>query len=142
MNLVLNRKKFGTDGIFGELYDEKGNFLFYTLEHSYNGVAKIAEGTYECSRGEHSLKSDPEKKFWTFEVMDVPPFQGQSVHGVLFHILNFNDESEGCIGLGMSLGFRSNGVDRMLTYSGKAFNAFMKMQDGIDTFYLVVSNYQ
>lgn len=135
MNLVLTRKKFLEDGIFGELCDENGNHVAVTLEHAFPDssefVPKLAVGTYTCRRGQHRLASMLED-FSTFEVMEVPDFQGKPVTGILFHRGNYNRDSEGCVLVGALWAMD------MITSSHEAFEQFLTLQNGVDEFNLVV----
>jgi len=138
MKLKLIRRNYRLDGIFGELTDEDGNHICFTLEHSYADLnakeclsPKLPNGTYTCQKGMHRLKGMQED-FETFEVMKVPGHWG-----ILFHTGNYNEDSEGCVLLGEGLGNRyKNGV--MLTNSKKAFAKFMTMLKDVDQFELVV----
>ena len=136
MDLLLTRKDLCADGIFSDLTDLKGNFLFVTLEHAYSSipghfVPKIPDGKYLCVRGQHQLHSMPDP-FETFEVTGVPNHVG-----VLFHVGNYNADSEGCILLGMGLGSKIGG-GKMIVNSRVAFAKFMALQAGIDSFTLTV----
>ena len=132
MNLrLVRRNDAGADGVFSELSDLKGNFLFVTLEHSYNNKPKIPDGTYICKRGMHRLHSMTED-FETFEITGV---EGHT--NILFHVGNYNADSEGCVLLGKSIGHMLKG-GRMICASKQAFEAFMKLQEGCDEFSLVV----
>lgn len=133
MDIVLTRKERREDGIFGEICSEKGEFLFITLEHSYNLKPKLKPGRYKCVRGMHRLKAD-EPEFETFEVKGV-----KGHWGILFHVGNYNEDSEGCILIGLGMGNRSGG-GKMITSSKQAFKRFMDLQAGMDEFYLVVAN--
>jgi hypothetical protein len=141
MNLKLIRNRFDENGIFSRLESEDGKELFHTLEHAYpeggyrgpGGVLipltyrpKIPHGTYRCVRGEHCLYVGG-NFFETFEVKKVP-----GCHGILFHVGNYNRDSEGCILLGMT----SN--SEMVLQSGIAFKKFMELMRGRDEFFLEV----
>lgn len=146
MNLTLTRKKFGTDGIFGEIEAEAGEFFCVSLERAYMRLKKfkpkIPPGEYVCKRGTgpceeegmvgfHKLR-DEGPWFDTFEVMDVP-----GCVGILFHVGNYNEDSEGCILIGTALGNRMNG-GKMLTSSKQMFKKFMDLQKDVDSFILKV----
>lgn len=131
MNLTLARKTFGLYGILGELRDESNNLVCYTLEHAYpqNGsfVPKVAIGTYTC------VRHPPARlRYETFELQNVPPFENNPVTGILIHILNYNNQSEGCIGVGLELGTGA------ILHSQDAFNRLMEVQKDVDSFTLVV----
>lgn len=125
MNLTLTRKSFELYGVFGELSDEDGNVVAVTLEHSFSNSPKLPVGTYECVRGEHKLHNlNP---FTTFEITEVPGHTG-----ILFHKGNWNNDSEGCVLLGSRIGIGC------ILESSAAFNKFMELQQGVDSFLLVV----
>lgn len=132
MNLILDRSKKCQDGIFSTLHDATTTELIaVTVEHAYLiGEAwqpKIPAGSFRCVRGMHQLKHGG--PFETFEVMNVPGHDG-----ILFHIGNFNDDSEGCICLGERF------AGQMITDSRSAFVRFMAFQEGVNEFILVVAN--
>lgn len=127
----LTRKKFRPDGIFSELKDQNGNLLAHTLEHSYDGLPKILNGTFTCVRGPHRLHNMTED-FTTFEITGVIGHKD-----LLFHWGNFNKDSEGCVLLGQSEEL-VNGVE-MVTTSRPTFAKFMSGLEGVDTFTLIVS---
>ena len=124
MDLTLIRNNFTKDGIFGILCDDT-DFLIYTLEHAYNLFPKVPNGVYQCLRGQHSLKNGPIE---TFELQNVPGHTG-----ILLHPGNYESDSEGCILLGLGIG------KNVLTSSRQAFNEFMKLQGGADSFVLTVT---
>lgn len=141
MKFILDRKDHGPDGVFGVLYDGKHNQLFVTLEHAYledgKYTSKIPDGSYECNRGEHRLHNMTED-FTTFEITSI---EGHT--NILFHVGNYNEDSEGCVLLGKGMGHKQ-GVNwktsggKMIVNSRVAFNEFMKMLDGVDSFQLEV----
>lgn len=137
MNLYLNRKQYRSDGIFGELIDEKGSLVAVTLEHAYADgekfVPKVASGQYDCVR--HPPNRLP---YETFMLENVPEFQGHPVTGILIHVGNYNDDSIGCILLGTQIGFKNNGGQMITSKSLDAFHKFMALQDGVATFQLIV----
>ena len=132
MDLVLTRKANTEKGIFGTLTgkSESGELILQTLEHAYsdysgNWGAKLTRGVYTCQRGTHALKDGV--PFETFEVMNVPGHTG-----ILIHKGNYNNDSEGCILVGMSSG------ENMVSNSAVAFHDFLAAQEGCDTFQLTV----
>lgn len=145
MDLKLKRITGTPNGVFSQLTGlaPGGSLDLSTIEHAYPDYAgkwipKLATGTYKCIRGIHQLE-DPKKPgellppFETFEIMNVPQFQGQNVTGLLFHIGNYNHDSHGCVLVGMGQN------DVMVTNSAIAFNDhFMKAQEGCNEFTLVV----
>ena len=149
MKWTLTRKQYREDGIFGELALENGGVILQILEHAYvvdgKPIPKIAAGTYPCKLGTGAGEGtipNPNGRgdinitgmhrlhdgvwFDAYEIMGVPEFQGKPVHGCLFHIANYNEDLDGCVGLGLACGNRSNG-GRMLTSSKQAFEQFMKL---------------
>lgn len=135
MNLKLKRTDRREDGVFGVLLDEKGKQIAVTLEHAYdsghgNGTytSKIPNGTYTCVRGKHRLAS-MKSSFETFEITGVAGHTN-----ILFHVGNYNKDSEGCVLLGKGYG----GDPRMIYMSRATFEAFMALQHGVDKFILVV----
>ncbi len=120
--------------------------LAYTLEHAYvtghdeaglaSFAAKLPEGTYTCVRGTHQLHNS--SPFQTFEVTGVPGHTG-----ILFHVGNYNSDSDGCVLLGRRLIQDESGTTRsgsMLSGSRLAFDAFMARMEGVDSFTLVVKD--
>ncbi len=134
--MKLTRLEYRQDGIFGQLQSDDGSFRCQTLEHAYfeNGsyTPKVAAGIYTCVRGEHELLGMT-TTFTTFELQNVPPFQGKPVTGILIHWGNYNKDSEGCILVGLR-----NQDDKMILDSKIAFEAFMAALDGQDQFTLIV----
>lgn len=138
MRLRLVHNRFEKYGIFGELLDQKGSLIAYTLERSYvtdhgDCYQKLNIGTYKCEKGSHRLVS-MDKDFITFEIKNVPDHDG-----IIFHVGNYNEDSEGCVLLGSSIGNMVNG-DKMLTGSIDAFNKFMSIMKYEDEFQLIVED--
>lgn len=136
MNLTLKREDFSPDGIFGYLRDTDGNVVFATLEHAFmpspNAFRpKVPAGTYTCRRGLHRLHGMTED-FETFEITGVPDFLGKPVTGILFHVGNFNTDSEGCVLVGHAR------AGKVILSSRVAFADFMALQNGLDSFSLTV----
>jgi hypothetical protein len=137
MDLALVRCDSRPDGIFSELRDVSGDMLFVTLEHSFDdgmgGFApKVPDGQYNCVRGMHRLVAMTQD-FETFEVTNVPGHTG-----ILFHVGNFNRDSDGCILLGMNLAQISG--QQAIASSKAAFQEFMQMQVGFNNFSLTVKS--
>lgn len=142
MDLFLVRKEFESDGVWGELTADTGDFFAFTLEHSYNLAPKLAQGTYKCVRGKHTLWSSKEKiykNFETFEITNVPDFMGFPVTGILFHAGNYNSDSQGCVLIGLGLGRMTDG-GQMLTSSKQAMAQLMELQKDVDSFMLVITD--
>lgn len=123
--LTLTRNEFSEEGIFGMLVDEAHTILLNTLEHSFDSTPKVPHGTYVCVRGVHKLADLV--SFTTYEVT------GVSGHtGILFHIGNYNHDSDGCI----LLGLLRHG--NMIMSSAVAFEEFLKAVEPDDKFILEV----
>lgn len=141
MNLKLIRHEFRVDGIFGDLYDDKGNTIIFTLEHVYDVLLdkkyvyapKLPDGVYQCVRGYHKLEGMM-SAFETFEITGVPGHTG-----ILFHQGNYNRDSTGCVLLGLGQG-GALPSGKMLVRSRDAFNAFMLLQKDCDSFELTVES--
>lgn len=149
MNLKLLRTAFKSTGIYGEIEDETGKRRFFTLEHSYSRTAladpdpglepekfgsiencpdylpKLAPGTYTCVRGQHQLHHG--LPFETFMVTGVPKHEG-----ILFHVGNYDRDSEGCILIG------KEPIPDGIGKSGDAFKEFIELQRKTDSFILEV----
>lgn len=134
MDLYLKRMDFRQDGIFGEI--TSADFTCFTLEHAYsnNGHGfepKIPIGSYTCVRGTHQLEHGG--PFETFEVTNVPGHPG-----VLLHVGNYNQDSNGCILLGESVVTGSEDGIQGITNSRVTFDKFMAIQEGVDSFTIVI----
>lgn len=132
MKLKLENIEFSEHGIFGILEDENNFFALNTLQHAYPSndaflwKPKLPPGDYVCVRGFHRLPSMVDV-FETFEITNVPGHTG-----ILFHVGNFNKDSEGCV----LLAYGRKGNDLIESKAG--FQAFMDYVDGIDQFDLTV----
>lgn len=129
---TLQRTGYLLDGITGRLLDEDGDQIAVTLEHSYEGTAKLPLGTYTCVRGPHRLHGMT-CDFETFEIMGVPGHTG-----MLFHWGNWHKDSDGCVLLGRVAMSSPKGY--MITSSRDTFARFMLDLDGVDTFKLIVED--
>lgn len=127
----MTRDLANSNGVFGTLVDEGDNQLCVTLEHAYlvrgNWTPKLSVGTYTCER-----YLSPEHGYELFVVRGVPDFMGQPVTFIELHIGNYNCDSTGCVLLGDDI----QGI--MITKSKDAFERFMALQAGVDSFSLVV----
>jgi hypothetical protein len=132
--MILLRVQFNADGILGRLLDADRVQLAATMEHSYDGIPKLPAGTYRCLRGVHRLPHRPDHPFETFEVMGVPGHTG-----ILFHVGNFNRDSDGCILLGRTATMTMEGWP-MLTQSQTTFDRFMLDLEGVSSFSLQVQD--
>ena len=130
MNFTLTRQEYRDDGIFSILTDDSGSIIAHTLEHSFGGQPIVQAGTYICQRGMHQL-AGMSKPFSTFQVTGVVGHTN-----ILFHMGNWNKDSEGCILLGEGIAQSSQG--QIITNSVATFNAFMAFLDGVDSFVLTV----
>jgi len=136
MDLNLKNTDFRPDGIFGILTDTDGGFVAEILQHAYqqadgSWAPKVPPGTYTCVRGMHLLEGMT-APFATFEVTNVPNHSG-----ILFHIGNYNRDSDGCLLIGEMLS--KNDSFWMILDSRVAFTAFMNMQANVDEFILTVN---
>ncbi len=141
MNLTLQRSDYLADGILGVLTKDDNDQIAVTLEHAYEiGIMtegykpKVAAGVYKCVR--HAPNRLP---YETFEVMNVPDFQGQPVTGILIHIGNFNTNSDGCILVGRRFS-KGPGAVNMVTESALTFDSVMLILKGVDSFQLTVKD--
>lgn len=131
MDLLLKRSSFESEGIFGVLSSvDQSCIVASTLEHAFPDGQDfkpiITIGSYTCVRGMHRLAHMAEP-FETFEITGVV-----SHTKVLLHAGNTNKDSEGCVLLGKSR------VGDMITQSRVAFDSFMQLQRGVDSFTLTV----
>jgi Family of unknown function (DUF5675) len=127
--VTLERTIINECGAFGTLSNAASpQLLLSTLEHSYvegdEWKAKLPAGIYTCKRGVHQLIHN---KIETFQIMEVP---GHS--GMLFHLGNTEEDSEGCVLLGMWAD------SKQLYHSAIAFSKFMASLQGKDQFTLEV----
>lgn len=133
MNIILRRREYLQDGIFGDLLDENYAHVCVTLEHAYGPgpiyTPKLPNGVYTCARGTHKLHNGI--PFETFEVMNVPGHDN-----ILLHAGNYNKDSEGCVLLGQTE-IQSSGHE-MITNSKVTFEKFMQLQSGVASFLLTV----
>ena len=135
----LVRTAFRFDGIFGRLYNDNGVPLAYSLEHAYTNdegktwLPKIPlTGQFICVRGMHQLEGMT-KPFETFEVTGVPDHTN-----ILFHMGNFDKDSEGCILVGRDIVTQADGTD-MVTKSLHTFEDLMNSLVGVKEFMLNIS---
>lgn len=126
MNITLRRTSFTVAGIFGNLFDDANNIVAVTLEHSFDLLPKVPDGVYSCRRGMHRL----ERMTHDFETFEITEVVGHT--NILFHQGNFNADSNGCVLIGTEI------ASNAILDSRKAFEKFMALQSGVDTFQLVV----
>lgn len=139
MDMVLRRLNFRQDGILGELVSDDQTFECATLEHAYtndngNWEPKLPIGLYLCRRGKHTLEHHA-YPFEAFEIMNVPNHTN-----ILFHVGNFNNDSQGCVLLGEKMNQSERG-SLMIGYSKSTFDKFMNFHRGVEEFNLTVINY-
>lgn len=130
MTYILKRREYRADGIFSELNDPTGKVISQTLEHSYDDKPKLYPGTFNCVRGKHQLHGMT-APFETFEITGVDGHVG-----ILFHVGNWNDDSDGCVLMGE--GIAASGKGQMVTGSRVNFTAFMNSLAGVNEFTLIV----
>lgn len=143
MKLILKRLTYDFDGIFGILLDEAGKQLSVTLEHAFDAhldaggyAPKVKAGEYVCQR--HAPNRLP---YETWALQNVPPFQGKPVNGILIHVGNYNENSDGCILVGRNVLPRLNKpAENMVTSSHNTFNKIMDLTKGLSNFTLVVED--
>lgn len=132
MDLTLRRASYEKTGIYGQYFDTANNRIAFTLEHAFENSdgsysPALPPGVYTCVRGIHHLARIPNIE--TFEVMNVPGHTGI----LAAHPGNYNNDSDGCILVGLDLG------SDMIVKSVLAFANFMAIQDGLNQFKLSVS---
>lgn len=95
MNLTLKRTSIEEAGCFGEYYDDKGNFLCFSMERTYDpgNTIKIPAGIWKCVPSVYNRGG-----YKTFEVI-IPKHTR-----ILHHKANVELDLDGCIGLGLSIG--------------------------------------
>jgi hypothetical protein len=146
--MFLVRRKWGKDGVFGELMDRDTDLFLCTLEHAYEVAgtgsyqSKLSPGRYRCFR-----RFSNHFQAETFEVEGVKwnesfgeAFgieEGPDHFAILFHVGNYNDESAGCILLGKQLGNKAGGGFMLMNSKG-AFQEFMDSLKGHQEFWLTV----
>ncbi len=142
--LILERFNYGIfdddhpcAGTFGRLY--MGDFALFTLEPPWLDntpfLSCIPEGTYRLKLQYSNKIADLTNKKYLqgYEVMNVP-----NRTDILFHQLNYESQTDGCIGLGLEFGIMS---DRLaIKDSQTAFELFMNTMTGDDV--LQVRGYQ
>lgn len=121
--------KFGTFGVW--IIDSR--VFCVTLEPAdllnASNVSNIPAQQYMCERYKSTRYPN------TFQIMNVP---GRT--SVLIHSGNVKEHTEGCVLLAQHYGKLNSGgaIERGILNSGKTFNAFMSLMNGIDSFHLTV----
>lgn len=126
----LTRLEEGPEGTFGVLKLDDEVFCWTLEPRDMLNAANISSipgpQQYVCERF-YSQRF----KLQTFIIANVPERTK-----VLFHPLNIVEETEGCIGLGETIG-KLRGMKAILN-SGKTFKRFMKQMVGIERFRLTI----
>ena len=123
MDLKLNRLTRSFDlATIGMLFvDDEPKFL--TLEDpdkdNQQGVSCISEGAYQCKKTVNRRLKSGKLIPLTLEVLDVPHRSG-----ILFHGGNTQDDTRGCILLGMGLSLNNS---RAITNSTSAMMVFREI---------------
>lgn len=125
---LIRLEETTADGTFGVLLINKQLFCF-TLEPAdllnEVNVSSIPAQQYLVRR-----RISP-KHGEVFEIQNVP---GRTV--VQIHILNYDEGTEGCIGLGLLVD--TNKDRKGIFRSGDALKSFMKVMEGVDEFHLTI----
>lgn len=127
MNCTLKRHDYLVDGIFGCLLDDSGDKICVTLEHSFSqpdGSFKpiIQPGTYTVVR-----RLSPK---FGYDIFLITGVVGHTF--VEMHVGNVNADSDGCVLLGLQQ------WGEMIIHSRDAFNKFMALQAGVDSWELTI----
>jgi len=122
MNFTLKRESYNSWGIVSTMTSDDNSESFTTLEHAYlqpDGTykPKLNAGTHTCVLGDHNLEHS--KGVQLYEITGVPNHSG-----ILIHVGNYNDDSDGCVLIGSALGERS------ISGSKLALTKFMDLQAG------------
>lgn len=95
MKLTLMRTKQDQYGVHGQIESDNGTVICYTIERPWLGnhpdVSCIPDGVYKC---EPHIKSNNGQECWLLQ--NVP-----NRSGILIHTGNTDDDSEGCIIIGL-----------------------------------------
>lgn len=132
MNFTLKRDVIAADGAYGVFAADDGSTDYQTLERAFATgpggayTPAIPAGVYTCQR-----RLSPHFDYDVFEVLNVP---GHSY--IEIHRANTQLDLEGCIGLGLRRGYMM-GFHAILD-SRVAFERFMELMEGTDTFQLTV----
>lgn len=124
------RHKDGPHGTFGQMLDDAGLLIAYTLERpwvdaDHNGkrdanVSRFVPGFYRCFlRKSHEHGGDGKRSYDVWQFENVP-----DVAAAQIHIANLVHELEGCVALGSGYG-DVNGQPG-ITGSFPAFDKFMR----------------
>lgn len=129
MNIELHRF-YTPDGTLGRLTTD--GLVLWTIERAWAGnrpnVSCIPEGVYELKKRDSAIVKRTTHGVYTrgWELVCVP---NRSL--IMIHIANTQEDLEGCIGVGESLGML-HGLPAVLN-SGRAFDRFMHTLSGSDS---------
>lgn len=129
MKILIERFDSGSNDTIGKLYID-GDFMCYTLEDEFREVKKkgdtrIPSGTYKVGK-RYSPSFSPKTGHDMLWVKDVPGFQF-----ILIHTGNTEDDTEGCLIVGMKIGSLNN--KRAVLDSKTAYNKIYPIiSDAID----------
>lgn len=127
MKVTVLRIEKTEQGLIGILMVD-GQVECFTMQPDPTDVHfSIPAGCYRCIRY-HSVRFPD-----TFEIL----VSGHT--RLLFHVLNLEDESQGCIGLGESVGWLKG--KRAVLASGVAFEQFMKRMGTVQEFNLTIEDW-
>jgi len=118
MKAILRRETKTLDGMYGKIFDEKGNFLFTCLERLFDGQTKIEPGIHPIV-----LYKSPRHGI-IVPLLDAPEDKG---HGYEIDIANYPKELDGCIAVGQGYGYDLKREINMVTNSGVARQKFMDL---------------
>ena len=142
IRIPLERFLISHDGVFG-LMTVRGMHLFTCEEEDLGNLVSLScipIGTYRLERTIYHKHG-----YETFEVMDVP-----NRRRILFHPGNTEEDTEGCILPGMSLGVlevrdedtHAKRKKLAVLSSKRAFDHFMAAMMGVDEAELVIKHYR
>ena len=125
MNWRLERMECRADGIFGVVVSEEADLTLFSLERSFKNKDEtyspvIPAGTYTCIR-----RHSPKLGYELFMLTNVPGHDFIEIH-----IGNKNGDSTGCILIGLAR------TSTCILDSRKAFDRFMALETGTDSFQL------
>ena len=147
MNLLLQRKPSARDHMHGDLFDDKGNWLAYTLEDEYRevkvaGETAIPEGIYEIKLrpiGESRLDAPYSKRFDFYKgqlwLQDVPNFEW-----IYIHCGNTDDHTEGCPLIGLAR--YGNSIGRSRDAYRKVYPIIIEAMDRGEKVFIHVKDYK
>jgi hypothetical protein len=128
MRLRLERYAYTPSGTLGRLF--AGDNTLYTIERPWLSnkafESCIPQGYYRCER--YSSARFPD----TWQIAGVPE---RSL--ILFHVANYADDVEGCVGLGMS----QMGDRVAVSNSRKAVQLFRSLTAGADRLDIMISQF-